>query len=324
MEYSDYKAADFCADPHFVQWVLSPTTDTDMFWKEFRAVHPEKEEEIRSAILMLNSIEFEVTQPSGKRLAALKSRIEYELDKADRGYDKKRSYLRYSFAACFAMILIAVGFRIYTSSRGVRYETGYGELREIKMKEGSEIVLNARSSVVVYENLSGNREVELNGEAFFKIAKIKGSRFIVKTPEARVEVLGTQFNVHTRRENTTVVLREGKVNLSNGKTLPVYMKPGEMASVSKQNAAIALQKVKPSDYLSWMKRVLILDNTPVSQALLTVEDSFGVKIELAKPELLRKNLSGQLPLENINDFANDLAIILDLQVMKTAKGYRLY
>ena len=324
MDYSDYTAADFCADPFFVQWVLSPTPEYSLFWNEFRLAHPYKDEEIRTAVSMLNSVEFTVTNPSGKRLSDLKSRIEYEFDKADNWQARKKRYLHYSFAACFTVVLLVTGFRLYTSSIGERYETGYGELKEIKMKEGSEIVLNARSSVTVYENESGIREVELNGEAYFKVSKIKGSRFIVKTPEARIEVLGTQFNVHTRREGTRVVLREGKVTLSNGKALPVYMKPGEMAFTGKESDVIALQKVKPNDYISWMDRVLILDNTPVSQALLTVEDSFGVKIQLAQSELLQKNLTGKLPLQNISDFANDLAIVLDLQVMKTQEGYRLY
>src|SRR5690625_6208280 len=96
--------------------------------------------------------------------------------------------------------------------RTERVETDYGENRRISFSDGSVIVLNANTQLI-YSIESGSRdvEVELNGEAWFDIAQSENRTVSVHTPDGRVQVLGTKFNVHTSRGETLVILDEGKV-----------------------------------------------------------------------------------------------------------------
>lgn len=83
----------------------------------------------------------------------------------------------------------------------------------IELPDASIVSLNALSSVTFNRhNWSKNRSVELEGEAFFKVAK--GSKFEVKTEAGTVTVLGTQFNIKQRNNYFEVICYEGKVGVT--------------------------------------------------------------------------------------------------------------
>jgi ferric-dicitrate binding protein FerR (iron transport regulator) len=104
------------------------------------------------------------------------------------------------------------------------------EKTEATLPDASEVVLNAGSSISYNEKTwSKNREIELTGEAYFKVAK--GSKFTVRTSQGEVSVLGTQFTVNARKNFFEVVCFEGLVQvnyegvireLPAGKGLKVY------------------------------------------------------------------------------------------------------
>ena len=93
-----------------------------------------------------------------------------------------------------ASILIIFGCYFAFNPLDTRYETSYAEQKTIKLPDGSEVVLNAKSVVnFTQKDWDTNRSIQLKGEAFFKVKK--GSTFRVQTPKGQVTVLGTKFNV---------------------------------------------------------------------------------------------------------------------------------
>ena len=149
-------------------------------------------------------------------------------------------------AACIA----AFGFGIwwigartgrpqYASER-----TGYGEMKTIVLPDSSVVILNSNSSLRIPEQWSDaeGRQVWLEGEAYFQVQKQPATvrKFVVHTRQVDVEVLGTKFNVNTRRQQAVVSLEEGKVRLLvyKGdsavleKRAPVVMRPGQVVVVN--------------------------------------------------------------------------------------------
>ena len=83
----------------------------------------------------------------------------------------------------------------------------------IELPDASTVSLNAQSSVTFNKhNWSKKRKVELEGEAFFKVAK--GSKFEVQTKAGTITVLGTQFNIKQRDNYFEVICYEGKVGVT--------------------------------------------------------------------------------------------------------------
>ena len=95
-----------------------------------------------------------------------------------------------------ASIVVLFGLFFILGDDIVTIETNYGEQRTIVLLEGSEVILNSKSTLTYdKDNWENNRELSLEGEGYFKVKK--GSTFTVVTDNGNVQVLGTQFNVNS-------------------------------------------------------------------------------------------------------------------------------
>lgn len=119
--------------------------------------------------------------------------------------------------AAAAVIVLVVGFAYMYTSAGETFKTGYGNQITVSLPDGSEAILNSKSSITFDENSwNDNRTVSLNGEAYFKVKK--GEKFTVTNNLGTVEVLGTQFNVRTFADLFEVKCTEGKVKVTTTDT----------------------------------------------------------------------------------------------------------
>ena len=122
------------------------------------------------------------------------------------------------FAICFSVYY-------YTTTLDTNIATLAAQKTTIELPDASSVSLNALSTLI-YNKKSWNntRDVELNGEAFFKVAK--GSTFNVTTSTGTVTVLGTQFNVKHRNNLFEVICYEGSVKVVH-KSNTAILKPGD-------------------------------------------------------------------------------------------------
>ncbi len=105
-----------------------------------------------------------------------------------------------------------------------------GEQYQVRLPDGSTVWLNAASSLKYPVSFASvkQRRVELDGEAYFEVAKDKKHPFIVSSKGQQIEVLGTHFNINSYADevSTKTTLLEGSVQI-NGRVL---IKPGEQAT----------------------------------------------------------------------------------------------
>ncbi len=170
----------------------------------------------------------------------------------------------------------------------------YGEKFDLVLSDDTHIILNSGSSIKYPTQFSsGNkREVYLEGEAFFKVAKDSIHPFIVNTQALNVKVLGTDFNVSNYKEDKElyVVLVEGSVNLEiNNQTNKLKHKtnliPGTKGSFDKKEKIIRVQKINTDSYTSWIKGNLVFRNTTFQNFITKLERQYNVKIINTNKEL---------------------------------------
>lgn len=322
MKYVAFKEEDFCEDIDFVNWVIYPTEELNQFWRSFLEKYPHKMKEVERASEFIKTIHFQEFEPLEEDLVNLKKRIWDDIETPVRPLERRWSRPAYWSAAAAVLLLITAGIFWWTV-QPTTYQTAYGEIRKVNLADGSVVTLNAHTKLKVADDLEHEsvREVWLEGEAYFDIAKLNGAKFIVHTPEAQVEVLGTEFNVSTRRKSTKVILHEGKVKLHAVNAQPVVMKPGDMATVTTKNQPIELKIAAPQQYDTWKESLVILDNRTVGEVVEILEDTYGISIQFENPLLLTKKLTGQLSIKSTEEFVENLATILDVEVEKTDKGY---
>ncbi|MEM9000009.1 MAG: FecR family protein [Bacteroidota bacterium] len=123
-----------------------------------------------------------------------------------------RPYKKFLRVAAIIAVMLA-GSYFYLGTLDETYKTQLAERTEVILPDNSEITLNAGSKVSFSaKKWNESRNVDLEGEAFFKVAK--GKKFTVSTADGTVAVLGTQFNVENRNGFFEVTCYEGLVSVS--------------------------------------------------------------------------------------------------------------
>ncbi|AQG80984.1 FecR family protein [Spirosoma montaniterrae] len=227
-----------------------------------------------------------------------------------------------------ASILLVAGLWLTRATWAYeRYSVPFGQMRAVPLRDGSTVTLNAHSTLRVprfaaLRRMLGrtDREVWLDGEGFFSIARTTDNqRFVVHTSRLDVQVLGTKFNVSTRRGKTEVVLNEGKVQLftrPGGQEKPrsLLMQPGDLASLTPGDTLFRKTTVKPEVRTAWRTNRLVFDETPLSQVAQQIEDYYGIRVVIGNRELARRELTGTLPNNDLNVVLKTLSVSYNLAV----------
>jgi ferric-dicitrate binding protein FerR (iron transport regulator) len=184
-------------------------------------------------------------------------------------------------------------YNTITTPRGGQYE--------IVLSDGSRVWLNAASSLHFPAAFTGNsRTVQLNGEAYFEIAKQPEKPFIVEAGHAHIQVLGTDFNVSAYRDEEAVktTLTEGAVRVTSFATGNssggVTLKPGEQASVDKQTGNMEVEAVNVDLALAWKNGLFYFQNTNITTIMEDVARWYNVEVVYETQDLKSKNFSGVL------------------------------
>lgn len=164
---------------------------------------------------------------------------------------------------------------------------------KIQLKDGTEVWLNAESNLRFPYAFDGNkREVYLQGEAFFKVAKNEAQPFIVHIRNTTVQVLGTSFNVHAYDSGKVVTsLTEGSV-LTKYENLSTKLTPGNQAVFS--NGKFVTAPFDEPETLAWMEGVCYFHDTKLSDIAAMVHRWFNVKLVFDDPGLANKTFSGAI------------------------------
>ncbi|GAB4020274.1 hypothetical protein GCM10028773_25610 [Spirosoma koreense] len=229
----------------------------------------------------------------------------------------------YRWAAACVLLLLGL-FLLRDVWFYKHYETGYGEVRTIRLPDNSRVSLNAHSSLTVprFGFGSGSREVKLSGEAEFAIQHLPDhQRFIVLTPDQlEVQVLGTEFIVYSRERGSKVVLSQGKVqlrSLTNLKAQPVVMMPGDVATFSTRGQLTLRHKQPLSAFQAWKHGRFMFENTPVSVIAYQISEQFGVNVVVADSVLARRTLGGTFQAKSADNVLQVIAEILNVRVSRT-------
>jgi len=223
-----FEFEDFVELDEFRDWVLAPTKERDEFWDDFLKANPEKQEEIEEAreFLLDTRTYFESNNIEESEIHIDLGRV-LERTTANRQTQFKPKlqistiYRPMAAAAAMALLLGFFGWYVFGFQSGLRtYVTDFAEWKTLQLPDGSEVKLNANSELILAEDWSegATRQVWLKGEAFFSVSKKPAThaKFQVITDDLTVEVLGTEFNVLDRGEQTEIFLKEGKISLDMG------------------------------------------------------------------------------------------------------------
>lgn len=190
-------------------------------------------------------------------------------------------------------------YNTLTTPRGGQYR--------VTLPDGTRVWLNAASSLRYPAAFTGGeRNVELNGEAYFEVASREKMPFIVQLNGMEVEVLGTHFNIMAYEDENTIqtTLLEGSVAVStkspqagnkkqetkNSKRL----KPGQQARLSKGTADLEIAEVNTNEAVAWKDGFFQFERASLPVVMRQLERWYNIEVvyEGAIPE---QYFGGRIP-----------------------------
>lgn len=327
MQDKDYTLYQLVTHEDFIQWVKSPDPEGDANWQQWANRKYGRKSLLEEARSMVLSLDFSAENMAPGQKVALKHRIKQSIEQNQHIKATPTSPLTphisrrmMYYAAVLAAIIIAGAYWFQNlNNSSVKFRTAYGEIATYTLPDSSVVTMNANSELTY--RFDEIREVWLEGEAYFEVKKLTNGQnstpFIVHTEKLDVRVLGTEFNVNTRRDNTSITLAEGKValNAPRAQVSVVNMEPGERAVLNNRNQ-LNLRQVNPALYTSWKDHELNFNHNTISEIAAIIEDTYGYKVVILNEELKRREFTGTLPGGDLDMFLSMLEEIFNAQIKK--------
>ena len=209
-------------------------------------------------------------------------------------------------AAVIAVLL--TGSFFYLSTLSESFTTDYAENKSISLPDTSEVILNAESELTFSKNKwESNRNVNLKGEAFFKVAK--GQKFTVATDQGLVTVLGTQFNVETRQDYFEFTCFEGLVSVTmNGKETQLPAGNSLLMLNGKSTMLKAAINGKPT----WLSNESSFKSIPLNYVLDELQRQYNIKITTENIDTSQL-FSGSFSNENLELALKSISVPLQIK-----------
>ncbi|CCH55078.1 anti-FecI sigma factor, FecR [Fibrisoma limi BUZ 3] len=332
--YHQFTVRDFVLDDAFRRWILQPDEENMTFWHTFMLRHPEQQtaiDEAASIVLHLRASHDDLTDSS---LLRIRQVLEQAFDDQQSLQTTvrplpiwRRPRFMWQIAASLTGLLLLAGgaFWYVRQPRQERVHTAYGENRTVTLPDGSTVLLNGNTTLTFATNWQEDkpREVWIDGEGYFNITKKYSSQptgktrvaFVTHTPNLDITVLGTQFNVSSRRGHTDVTLVEGRVQLAKPgqpANKGIELKPGQVASARPSLETVAVRSEQPRLRTSWIQHQFVFDNTALSDIAQQLKDTYGLELVFENSDLSARRFTGNLSNEDIETLVATLAATFNL------------
>ncbi|TYR37478.1 DUF4974 domain-containing protein [Sphingobacterium phlebotomi] len=167
---------------------------------------------------------------------------------------------------------IAAGYNTLSTAKGETYK--------VKLPDGTQVWLNAASSIRYATNFSvyGTRRVTLDGEAYFDVAKNAERPFVVRSGDQDVEVLGTRFNINSYTDEADVLttLLEGSIQVKFQKEIKT-LRPGQQSNLS-SSGNLRVREVDTDPVISWINNEFMFDGDNIETVMRKIARWYNVDV----------------------------------------------
>jgi ferric-dicitrate binding protein FerR (iron transport regulator) len=184
---------------------------------------------------------------------------------------------------------------------------------QVVLPDGSKVWLNSATSFTYPATFEKqpSRIVQLNGEAYFEVAKDKSHPFIVKTGQQQVEVLGTHFNINCYQDepSVTTTLAEGRVKISSltGKTKVLI--PGQQGIL--RNSDLTVSDANVEEALAWKNGYFRFNDESIQSIMRKISRWYNIDVQY-NGDISTEGLNGK-----ISRFKNISQVLEALEATKT-------
>ncbi len=247
------------------------------------------------------------------------------------GASPKTLTLRPALKVAASLLLIAcIGAAVYQYA-GISDTKAIfaSETEEIKLPDESLITLKGNSKIEYKKHFGESRDINLEGEAFFEVAK-DGRPFHVHAGDVTVTVLGTAFNVDEKSDGDVYVsVLEGSVRVQKPDGTAEVLKAQDKLVYRQSSNEFELTQARENDW-AWIDNALYFEQEPLSNVIADIAEFYEVEIVIKKKKMRTCPFTSTLPLQatDVQETLRLVAAPLGMKIQKQSdkkfvlsKGY---
>lgn len=200
----------------------------------------------------------------------------------------------------------------------IQQATSSTEINKVILPDGSLVWLKGNSRLNFPTAFSGNsRNVTLQGEALFEVAKDPAHPFVIQCGDLITTVLGTSFNIKTTQENIEVVVLTGKVSLTSVTDKQgLIVLPNQKAVYNGQQKQLAKVESAGEEKMAAIKGTeynMEFEDTPMKEIIKRIEGKFNVKVHTRDPKLNNCMVTGNFTDQSLEGTINIISQALSFE-----------
>lgn len=171
-----------------------------------------------------------------------------------------------------------------------------GKEYSITLSDGTTVHLNSASKLRYPVNFQSDvREITLEGEGYFTIAKDSKRPFIVYTKGIQVRQYGTVFNINTHSSGKVeIVLVEGSIGITPPNSDQILIKPYQLAEYNENRQSLSVKNVDIEPYISWHQGELIFEDKSLKEIMSTLSLWYGIDIIIDNKDIEKLHFTGKM------------------------------
>jgi transmembrane sensor len=178
------------------------------------------------------------------------------------------------------------------------------------LEDGTTVYLN-RNARITYNTAFGQakREISLQGEAFFDVAKNPKVPLHIQAGSITITVKGTAFNVAQTSGEVAISLVRGHLLVVNADRKGVALNANQRLVAAGHTLRIfVLDTTLKASATSWTRDSLVFKKEKLANLAVLLEKKYAVRIEIKNEKLKHKQFSGVIKKEALNEVLEALKL----------------
>ncbi|MFY0690015.1 MAG: FecR domain-containing protein [Cyclobacteriaceae bacterium] len=317
-KYEHYLVNDFLKDELFVKWVNEKNPELDHFWNSWLSNHPEQSDVIQQSREIIQGIAYKSIPeiPQKKYNEILENVLKSDNQQQGRFVSFKLISKGLKYAA---VLILGIGLSYFllegdkASDQIVEAKvdqitkvTERGQKLSFVLADGTTVKLNAGSTLTFPRTFNNNqREIYLQGEAFFDVARDESKPFVIHANEIDVKVLGTAFNIKSYQleDLIQVAVAEGKVAVNSKEKAweanTSTLTQNQVLTYTKSTKSLTTEISDIYAFTAWTDKTLVFKDASIAEITTRLERWFDVDIDVELSDPTPWQFSGQYPNKSI-------------------------
>lgn len=278
-------------------WVASDKNNR-LFWENLDALFNDEE-----AALVASQLNMEAAWNAVEKRISENKKVSHHSSL----FKMNRAVTQWSIAATVVGVLLSTFIYLSLTKEDTSNLLATNlDVKEVILADGSTVTINSNSQLSYPNSFKdNNREVTLNGEAFFEITKNPQKPFIVKTKNLEIKVLGTKFNVDDFGGNSKLMqvnVVEGKVEVRSNsfQNNVITLVKGESAILDKEHGTFLKSTKSATNGAAWKTKTFTFNNSNLDEVLNSLSKAYKMKMAIKDSSLLNNHLTATFEKKDIN------------------------